>query len=74
MKFRKFVLNIHSIIGVFLGLIFVMNGLTGSAIVFREEADRALNPVLMQVIPQSKQASIGFLMRFSKPIQIYDRP
>ncbi|MEG4057630.1 PepSY-associated TM helix domain-containing protein [Microcoleus sp. Pol7_B2] len=58
MKIRNFVLNIHSIIGIFLGLIFVMSGLTGSAIVFREEADRALNQTLMQVTPQPKKASI----------------
>ncbi|MEG4508365.1 PepSY-associated TM helix domain-containing protein [Microcoleus sp. F6_B4] len=58
MKIRKWVLNIHSIIGIFLGLIFVISGLTGSAIVFREEADRALNQKLMQVTPQPKKASI----------------
>ncbi|MEG4517198.1 PepSY-associated TM helix domain-containing protein [Microcoleus sp. AT9b-C5] len=58
MKIRDFVLNIHSIIGIFLGLIFVISGLTGSAIVFREEADRALNQTLMQVTPQPKKASI----------------
>lgn len=57
MKLRKFVLNIHSIIGLLLGLIFTITGLTGSTIVFRQEADRALNPILMQVIPQPKKAS-----------------
>ncbi|MEG4808883.1 PepSY-associated TM helix domain-containing protein [Microcoleus sp. F8-D3] len=58
MKVRKLVLNIHGIVGIFLGLIFAIAGLTGSAIVFREEADRALNQKLMQVTPQPKKASI----------------
>lgn len=47
MKLRKLALTLHSYIGVAIGLLLVIIGLTGSSIVFHEEIDRALNPQLM---------------------------
>ncbi|MBR8836542.1 MAG: PepSY domain-containing protein [Stigonema ocellatum SAG 48.90 = DSM 106950] len=62
MKFRKLVFNLHSIIGIVIGVFFVISGLTGSGIVFRSEADRILNAKLMQVTPQAEMQSIDRIL------------
>ncbi|MBW4700126.1 MAG: PepSY domain-containing protein [Aphanocapsa lilacina HA4352-LM1] len=44
MNLRKFVFSLHQIAGLVFGLILLIIGLTGSAIVFWKPIDRALNP------------------------------
>lgn len=63
MKFRNRLLALHSLVGILGGLLLVIMGLTGSAIVFHQELDRALNPQLMQVIPQGKPVSIDAILQ-----------
>lgn len=62
MKLRKLALTLHGYVGVAIGLLLVIIGLTGSSIVFHEEIDRALNPHLMQVVPQGKPVSIDAVL------------
>lgn len=50
-------MTIHRSIGVLLGLVFLVIGLTGSALVFHREISQALNPQLMQVVPQGERLS-----------------
>ncbi|OCQ95959.1 hypothetical protein BCD67_22990 [Oscillatoriales cyanobacterium USR001] len=58
MKLRKLILKIHGSMGIAIGLLLTVISLTGSAIVFHQELDRAINPSLMQVVPQGNLASI----------------
>ncbi len=46
---RKLIFQIHLIVGVVAGLLLLATGLTGSLIVFGEEAEEALNPGLYHV-------------------------
>lgn len=62
MKLRKLVLTLHGYVGVTIGLLLVIIGLTGSSIVFHEEIDRAINPQLMQVVPQNESVSIDAVL------------
>lgn len=62
MKLHKLTLTLHGYVGVAIGLLLVIIGLTGSSIVFYEEFDRALNPQLMQVTPQAKPVSIDAVL------------
>lgn len=59
MKFRKLFLKIHLYLGLSVGLLFALVGLTGSLLVFGEEIDRALNPALLTVAPAQEKASIS---------------
>ncbi len=52
MRLRKTALILHRVIGVMVGLLLVVIGLTGSSLVFWHEIDESLNPQLMQVVPQ----------------------
>jgi uncharacterized iron-regulated membrane protein len=61
-KLRNQLSTLHGFIGILGGLLLVVMGLTGSAIVFHQEIDRALNPQLMQVTPQGKRVEIDALM------------
>ncbi|CBN56577.1 MULTISPECIES: PepSY-associated TM helix domain-containing protein [Kamptonema] len=58
MKVRKLILTIHGSIGIAIGLLLTVISLTGSAIVFHQELDRAINPSLMRVVPQGNLASL----------------
>ncbi|SRR5579883_384958 len=57
MKLRTPVLTIHRLIGLMLGLVLLVIGLTGSSLVFYRELDQLLNPQLMQVVAQHKHLS-----------------
>lgn len=61
MKLRKLAFTLHRYIGVMLGLLLVLIGLTGSLLVFGNEIDRFLNLQLLQVTPQGQRVSIGHL-------------
>ncbi|MEG4344215.1 PepSY-associated TM helix domain-containing protein [Microcoleus sp. A003_D6] len=58
MKIRQPIVTIHGAIGIAIGLLLTVISLTGSAIVFHQEVDRAINPSLMRVVPQGKLASL----------------
>ena len=58
MKVRQQIITIHGAIGIAIGLLLSIIGLTGSAIVFHQELDRRINPSLMRVVPQAKLLSI----------------
>ncbi len=62
MKLRKLALIWHRYLGLTFGLLLVLLGLTGSALVFWREIDHALNPSLMQVAPQAEPQSIDALL------------
>lgn len=59
MQQRNRVLRLHNFVGILGGLFLVVMGLTGSAIVFHQEIDHALNTHLMQVLPQGKPVLIN---------------
>lgn len=55
---RKFFLKVHLYLGLTVGLLFALIGLTGSLLVFSEEIDEALNPHLL--IVEAQQSSADF--------------
>ncbi|MBD1932808.1 MULTISPECIES: PepSY-associated TM helix domain-containing protein [Cyanophyceae] len=58
MKLRKPALILHRIVGVIVGLLLIVIGLTGSALVFWHEIDHSRNLTLMEVVPQSDRISL----------------
>lgn len=63
MKFRNRLSKLHGFVGILGGLLLVVMGLTGSAIVFHQEIDRALNPYLMQVVPQGERVTLDTCLK-----------
>jgi uncharacterized iron-regulated membrane protein len=66
MKRRNRLSKLHGIVGLLGGILLVVMGLTGSAIVFHQEIDRALNPQLMSVEPQGKRVAIESFLEFAQ--------
>ncbi len=62
MKLRNLALTLHRYIGLTFGLLLVILGLTGSALVFWRPIDYVLNPSLMQVAPQAEPQSIDAVL------------
>lgn len=62
MKLRKLALIWHRYLGLTFGILLVILGLTGSALVFHREIDHALNPSLMHVTPQTEHQSIDTIL------------
>jgi uncharacterized iron-regulated membrane protein len=58
MKARKIVYYVHLSLGLGVGGLIALIGLTGSAIVFGPELDRWLNPHLLTVVPQGEPISL----------------
>jgi uncharacterized iron-regulated membrane protein len=54
---RKTLLNVHMYLGLVIGLLLTMMGLTGSLIVFGEEIDASLNPQILKVEAQDESVS-----------------
>lgn len=63
MKLRNLGLIIHRWLGIVLGVIFLVIGVTGSALVFYREINSWLNPRLMQVLPQGESLDIEVLIK-----------
>lgn len=63
MKLRQLAFSLHRYIGVMLGLLLVVIGLSGSLLVFGNEIDRFLNPQLLQVTPQGQRVSIESVLK-----------
>lgn len=53
---------LHRVLGLTAGLVLVVTGLTGSALVFRSEIDRALAPHLLRVPPAAERASLQAIL------------
>ncbi|GLC28179.1 PepSY-associated TM helix domain-containing protein [Roseisolibacter agri] len=53
---------LHRALGLTAGLVLVVTGLSGSALVFREEIDRALNPHLLRVEPTAARAPLQAIL------------
>lgn len=49
---------LHRVLGLVAGLVLIVTGLTGSALVFRQEIDSALNPRLLVVTPTAERAAL----------------
>jgi uncharacterized iron-regulated membrane protein len=60
---RKFVVQIHRYLGLAIGGLLLISGLTGSVIVFQQDIEGWLNPALVRVTPQAGRASLDDLMR-----------
>ncbi|MBW4678517.1 MAG: PepSY domain-containing protein [Microcoleus vaginatus WJT46-NPBG5] len=58
MKLHSIALSLHRYLGILVGLILVLIGLTGSFLVFHKEIDRFLNPHLSHVIPQGQRIPV----------------
>lgn len=55
---RDLVRVLHRVLGLAAGLLLVVTGLSGSALVFRSEIDAALNPHLLRVAPSAERAAL----------------
>lgn len=56
---RRWARWVHRWGGLVVGLLFVLSGLSGSALVFRRELDRALNPSLLRAAPAAATPSLA---------------
>lgn len=68
MKLRNQISTLHGFIGILGGLLLVVMGLTGSAIVFHQEIDHALNPHLMHVVPQGQPVAIETFLKSAQAV------
>ena len=75
-QWRFFWLKLHLYIGLSLGFIFVLAGLTGSLLVFYVEIDELLNPALqIAETPQAPEKSTKiFYKPYAKSILIARKP
>lgn len=58
MKLRPAALVLHRLIGIIIGIVIAVIGLTGSALVFWHEIHHELNSALTEVVPQEQSISI----------------
>lgn len=54
-RFHVFIRRVHLLCAIGTGAVLVVAGVTGSALVFRDELDRALNPALLNVEPNGSR-------------------
>ncbi len=74
MKLRQLAFTLHRYIGVMLGLLLVVIGLSGSLLVFGNEIDSFLNPQLLQVTPQGQRVSIESVLKTAQQIYPDQKP
>ncbi len=55
---RRLLFNLHLVVGLSLGLLIAVMGLTGSLLVFRHEIDRVLYPHLLRAAPEQGGQSV----------------
>src|SRR5882757_404897 len=55
---RRAIFQVHLLVGVVLALYSVVIGLSGSALVFKDEIDHVANPALYHVAPSDTQVSL----------------
>ncbi len=61
-RLRRLCSTVHLWVGLTLGALLVVLSVTGSALVFRHEVDRALNPALLRVEPEGERAPLGAVL------------
>src|SRR6266436_7337507 len=59
---RRSLLTLHQWIGIFAAMFLIVAGVTGSALVFEAEIDRALNPATSHVTPRGQRMPIETLV------------
>src|SRR5437762_14253125 len=59
---RRSLLTLHQWIGLFAALFLIVIGVTGSALVFEVEIDRALNPATSYVTPRGQRMPMETLV------------
>jgi len=62
MKFREIAFSLHQYLGLFLGIVLVIMGVTGSLLVFGHEIDHFLNPNLFNISPQGERVPIELVL------------
>lgn len=55
---RNLFLKIHRTLGIFIGILLIIIGTTGSLLVFHDELEAAVDPQLVQVVPEGERLSI----------------
>jgi uncharacterized iron-regulated membrane protein len=71
---RKVLLNLHTYVGLGVGLLLALTGLTGSLIVFGDGLDAWLNPGLLKVEPRGGQASPQVMLDAARVAYPNERP
>ena len=55
---RSLFLKIHRVIGIFIGILLIIIGTTGSLLVFHDRLEAAVHPNLIYVVPEEKPVEI----------------
>lgn len=55
---RSLFLKIHRVIGIFIGILLIIIGTTGSLLVFHDELEAAIDPQLVKVVPEGELLSV----------------
>lgn len=71
---RRFVFKLHLYTGLLAGLLLVLSGLTGSALVFREELEALAHPERLVVAPQGERVALDRVMQTVRRAYPGDRP
>jgi uncharacterized iron-regulated membrane protein len=70
---RSLLLRLHRWVGLIAAVFLVILGVTGSALVFENEIDRALNPTLFRVTPAGAPLLVGDLVARAQVLRPTDR-
>ena len=63
---RSLFLRAHRTLGIFIGILLMIIGTTGSILVFHDEIETALQPQLIKVVPQEKRLSLDAITKSIK--------
>jgi len=63
MKFRSFAFKLHQGIGVLIGFLLAIIGLTGSALMFINEIEPLIRPQIFRVTPQASKVSLESILQ-----------
>src|SRR5207248_10221527 len=61
-RLRRLILTLHQWVGLFGAMFLIVAGVTGSALVFEAEIDRALNPATSYVTPRKRTMPLETLI------------
>lgn len=71
---RKIVFKLHLYIGLAIGLLLILSGLTGSLLVFREEIETLAYPELMSTVPRDEHVSLQAVLATVRRAYPQDKP
>lgn len=74
MTVRKIVFQLHLYTGLAIGLLLILSGLTGSALVFREEIEALVYPELMNTVPRDERVSLQVVLETVQHAYPGDKP